>query len=64
MLISVTHGFLFVHVQKTAGTSLTRLLEPHSLRPSDSRLNKLGSDLTLARLAQALLPHPRSARAR
>ena len=49
MLISVTHGFLFVHVQKTAGTSLTRLLEPHSLRPSDSRLNKLGSDLTLVR---------------
>ncbi|MFZ9061676.1 MAG: sulfotransferase family 2 domain-containing protein [Steroidobacteraceae bacterium] len=49
MLISVTHGFLFVHVQKTAGTSLTRLLEPHSLRPSGSRLNKLGSDLLLVR---------------
>lgn len=49
MLISVTHGFLFVHVQKTAGTSLTRLLDPYALQPPASRLNKLGSDLMLVR---------------
>lgn len=49
MLISLTHGFLFVHVQKTAGTSLTRLLDPYALQPPGSRLNKLGSDLMLVR---------------
>lgn len=49
MLISITHDFLFVHVQKTAGTSLTRLLGEHALHPSSSRLNKLGSDLMLVR---------------
>ncbi len=49
MLISITHGFLFVHVQKTAGTSLTRLLDPYALHPSGSRVNKLGSDLMLVR---------------
>lgn len=49
MLISVSHGFLFVHVQKTAGTSVTRFLAPYALSPSGSRLNKLASDLGLVR---------------
>lgn len=47
MLISETHGFIFVHVQKTAGTSLTRLLEPVALRPDSGRLNRIASDLNL-----------------
>lgn len=69
MLISETKNFLFVHVQKTAGTSLTQLLEPHCLRHPPSRIAKLASDLRLLpwrshrfrihdplRRAQAVLP--------
>jgi hypothetical protein len=47
MLISESHGFLFVHVQKTAGTSVTQFLAPHALSPSAGRLNKIASDLGL-----------------
>lgn len=49
MLISERHNFLFVHVQKTAGTSLSDILKPHALHPTDGRLNKLASDLGLVR---------------
>lgn len=49
MLISQRSNFLFVHVQKTAGTSLSTLLQPHALTPSSSRLNKLASDMGLVR---------------
>ena len=47
MLISDTKNFLFVHVQKTAGTSLTQVLAPVCLQPSQSKLNRLGSKLRL-----------------
>jgi hypothetical protein len=33
MLISESKSFLFVHVQKTAGTSLAEILKPHALNP-------------------------------
>ncbi len=49
MLLSESHQFLFVHVQKTAGTSITRTLAPHALAPSSARWNKLLSDLGLRR---------------
>lgn len=49
MLISTSHRFLFVHVQKTAGTSVTRFLEPYARTTSGTRLNKLASDLGLVR---------------
>jgi len=49
MLISESHRFLFVKVQKTAGTSITEYLSPLALHPSASRLNKLASDLRLVR---------------
>lgn len=49
MLLSESKRFLFVHVQKTAGTSLTELLAPYALAPSASRCNKLASDLGLRR---------------
>ncbi len=49
MLISESKSFLFVHVQKTAGTSLADILKPHALQPTDTRLNKLASDLGLVR---------------
>jgi hypothetical protein len=49
MLVSESHRFLFVHVQKTAGTSLTTALAPHALSPPGGRLNKLLSDLGLQR---------------
>ena len=49
MLISESHRFLFVHVQKTAGTSVTHFLEPYAMRTSGTRLNKLASDVGLVR---------------
>ena len=49
MLISESHRFVFVHVQKTAGTSITEVLTPFALRPAATRLNKLASDLGLVR---------------
>jgi hypothetical protein len=72
MLISERHNFLFVHVQKTAGTSLAVLLGPFALAPSSSRWNKLASDFGLVRdwrryhfrkhanlrKAQSLIPAP------
>jgi len=47
MLISETRKFVFIHVQKTAGTSLTQWLAPHCLQPSPSRLNRIASGLRL-----------------
>ena len=47
MLISESKQFVFVHVQKTAGTSLAQILAPHCLQPSRSRLNRIASDLRL-----------------
>jgi hypothetical protein len=49
MLISETHRFIFVHVQKTAGTSITQLLAPHALSPAAGRVNRIASDLGLVR---------------
>lgn len=49
MLVSESRRFLFVHVQKTAGTSLTRLLEPWALQPNAGRWNRVLSDLGLRR---------------
>jgi hypothetical protein len=49
MLISESKSFLFVHVQKTAGTSLADILRPYALTPDSGRFNKLASDLGLVR---------------
>jgi len=49
MLVSESHRFIFVHVQKTAGTSITEVLRPLSLAPSAGRIARLGSDLGLVR---------------
>ena len=49
MLLSESKRFLFVHVQKTAGTSITGLLAPYALTPPASRWNKIVSDLGLRR---------------
>ncbi len=45
MLLSESRQFLFVHVQKTAGTSITEVLAPHALAPAATRWNKVLSDL-------------------
>ena len=49
MLISESKRFIFVHVQKTAGSSLRDLLSPHALKPDHGRLNRVLSDLGLQR---------------
>jgi hypothetical protein len=49
VLLSESKRFLFVHVQKTAGTSIAELLAPYALAPPASRWNKLVSDLGLRR---------------
>jgi hypothetical protein len=52
MLISYAPGFLFIHIDKAAGTSIQRALQPHALQRADNRgrrrlvwigaLNRLG----------------------
>ena len=49
MLLSESKRFLFVHVQKTAGTSITELMAPYALAPPAARWDKLVSDLGLRR---------------
>lgn len=49
MLISESRRFIFVHVQKTAGSSLRDLLGPHALKPDHGRLSRVMSDLGLQR---------------
>jgi len=47
MVISDSKDFLFVHVQKAAGSSIRRLLEPYALHPPRTAWNKLRSRLHL-----------------
>lgn len=49
MVISDSKNFLFVHVQKAAGSSIRRLLEPHAVRPARTPWNKVASRLGLQR---------------
>ena len=49
MLLSESKRFLFVHVQKTAGTSITELLAPYALAPPATRWNRFVSDLGVRR---------------
>jgi hypothetical protein len=41
MLISDDHRFLFVHIPKTAGSSVTQVLAPHARQPMDHWMNRL-----------------------
>ena len=47
MVISRKHNFLFVHIQKTAGSSLSRALRPHADDNPADRLSKIRSYLKL-----------------
>ena len=49
MIISESKKLIFVHVQKTAGTSFSQLLEPYGLHPSAGRWNKIASDIGLVK---------------
>ena len=49
MLLSVSHRFIFIHVNKAAGSSMKRALGQLDRQPSRSSLNKLKSKLHLAR---------------
>jgi len=49
MLLSVSHRFIFIHVNKVAGSSMKHALAQFDRRPSTSPLNKLKSKLHLAR---------------
>ncbi len=49
MIISESKKLIFVHVQKTAGTSFSQLLEPYALIPSAGRWNKIASDMGLVK---------------
>lgn len=49
MLLSVSHRFIFIHVNKAAGSSMKRALEQFGHHPSQKPLNKLMSKLHLAR---------------
>lgn len=41
MLLSYSHNFLFVHVPKAAGVSVTQSLVPYAYRPEDLTVNRL-----------------------
>ena len=59
MLVSLRHRFIFIHIYKTAGTSLTHALRPYAREPLPSRvLERLG----LRKPAIAPLPDHVSAR--
>ena len=45
MLISHSHQFIFVHISKTAGTSLRRVLDPYCSQPPRVGVRKLLSHL-------------------
>lgn len=47
MLISESKRFIFVHVQKTAGSSLRDLLSPYALKPDHGWPSRMLSDLNL-----------------
>ena len=49
MLISLEHGFLFVHVPKNAGTSITTALQPYALPARRAFLVRLVSRIGLLR---------------
>jgi len=49
MLISLSKKFVFVHVQKTAGTSIRAVLQEHAVTPRRSLLNKTLTRLRLRR---------------
>lgn len=49
MLLSVSHRFIFIHVNKAAGTSMQRALQPFAHMPPGNALGKLKSKLNLAR---------------
>src|SRR5262245_15151679 len=45
MLISHSHHFIFVHISKTAGSSMKRALAPYCNQPPRAGLRKLPSHL-------------------
>lgn len=45
MLVSLEKKFIFIHIPKTAGTSLRELLEPYCVQPERSQLRRLFSHL-------------------
>ncbi len=49
MIISESKKLIFVHVQKTAGTSFSQILEPFALMPNAGRWNKIASDIGLVK---------------
>ncbi len=49
MLLSVSHRFIFIHVNKAAGTSMQRALQLFAHTPPNNALGKLKSKLNLVR---------------
>lgn len=66
MLISHGHRFIFVHIQKTAGQSMRRALEPYCQAPPRVGLRKILSHLPVPEHAEraAFRPHATAAWAR
>jgi len=48
MLVSTTHKFIFIHVPKTAGISMRKILEPYCDEPVTSEFRRLLSHLPIS----------------
>jgi hypothetical protein len=49
MLISFSHHFIFIHVSKSAGTSIQHALQSYAHRPQQTPLNRLSGKMRIPR---------------
>lgn len=63
MLLSLQHGFIYIHIPKTAGTSVTRLLQPVCVQPEKTQFRRLLSHLPVPENPERawLPPHAKAA---
>lgn len=59
MLLSLSHRFLFIHVYKVAGTSVTTALQPYALQPKKLLVNRVLGKINRLLGTRLCIPHHR-----